>query len=334
MILIIIELKTEKQINFINDHISNSICEEFKSAAVNNNANNSSNKQNYNSESNLDNKKNDNEINIIAEFSIGNKAKIPQESEDKDTGLFGNMTSKLMNFFSGNNNINNSNNKNASSDANKKNLRGLIDSSANIILNNTSPLAIETKPDVLEISKIFVNYPKIISSYNNLDKKKRGLLEKAISREIANIIKEFIPHFANFNYEISEAIDLLVELSTKFKLEKEKLNYFITYLNSNFHTIKNKIAFISPKGEFGFERKTLKKNKIREMKFDSILLSLDYLDNKAKLNMLLINKTFSNKNKKKIFYKVLKSLEKENKLTNEMRLNIWKKILNVVKNFF
>lgn len=305
----------------------NSISEEFKSAPNNNN-NNGYNKQNYNSENNFNNK-NLEEINKNNDPLNGAKAKPLQENEEKDSGLFGNMTSKLMNFFSGNNN--NSNNK-SESNATKKNLRGLNDSSsARDLLNNNSSAAIETRPDLLDIQKIFANYPKIITSYNSLDNKKKSLLEKAISREIANIIKEFIPHFANFNYDISEAIDLLVELSTKFKLEKEKLNYFITYLNSNFYTIKNKIGFISANGEFDFEGKTLKKNKIREIKFDSIMLSLNYLDNKSKLKMLELNKSFRNKNLKKIYYKILKNLEKENKLTNEMRLNLWRKILNVVK---
>lgn len=307
--------------------MSNSVAEEFKSSS-NHNINTSI--KNINSLDNSFQNKNQEEVNKNIENLNCIKSKNPNENEEKDTSLFGNMTSKLMNFFSGNNN--NLINKN-DNNINKKNLRGLNDSNANDLLNNTSPLVIENKPDLVEIHKIFVNYPKIISNYNNLDNRKKNLLEKAISREIANIIKEFIPHFANFNYEISEAIDLLVELSTKFKLEKEKLNYFITYLNSNFYTIKNKIGIISSKGEFIFENKNIKKNKIREIKFDSIMLSLKYLDNKSKLEMLQINKSFTNKNQKKIYYKILKNLEKENKLTNEIRLNIWKKILNIV-NFF
>ncbi len=328
------ELKNEKQINVITQNISNSISEEFKSAA-------NHNYHSYNKPNNINNSeigfenKNSEELNTNAKPASGNIDKISQENEEKETSLFGNMTSKLMNFFSGGNNNNNINNKNEANN-HKRNIRGLVhDSRSTRDLLNTSPLAIiETRPDALDINKIFVNYPKIISSYNNLDNKKKSLSEKAISREIASIVKEFIPHFANFNFEISEAIDLLVELSTKFKLEKEKLNYFITNLNSNYYTIKNKIAFISPKGEFSFERKTLKKNKIREIKFDSIMLSLNYLDNKTKIKMLEINKTFKNKNQKKIYYKILKSLERENKLTNKKRLILWKKILNVVKLYF
>jgi hypothetical protein len=315
-------LKTEKQINLINENISNSIVEEFKSS-TNQNTNNT-NKQIDNFEINSK-YKNTEEANKNGELSNGNKVKILLENEEKDSGLFENMTSKLMNFFSGINNFNKTEHN-----SNKKNLRGLNDSNVKDILNNTCPLILETRPEILEIQNIFFNYPKIISSYNSLDSKKKNLLEKAISREIANIIKEFIPHFANFNYEISEAIDLLVELSTIFKLEKEKLNYFITYVNSNFYTIKNKIASISANGEFAFDSKNVKKNKVREIKFDSIMLSLKYLDNKTKLKMLQINKSFTNKNQKKIYYKILKGLEKENKLTNEIRLNLWKKILNVV----
>jgi len=308
----------------INENISNSIFEEFKSS-TNQNTNNTNKQIDYFEIK--PNYKNTEEANKNGELSNGNKAKILLENEEKDSSLFENMTSKLMNFFSG---INNNNFNKTEHNSNKNNLRGLNDNNLKDILNKNCPLTLETRPEILEIQKIFVNYPKIISSYDSLDSKKKNLLEKAISREIANIIKEFIPHFANFNYEISEAIDLLVELSTMFKLEKEKLNYFITYVNSNFYTIKNKIASISAKGEFAFENKNVKKNKVREIKFDSIMLSLKYLDNKTKLKMLQINKSFTNKNQKKIYYKILKSLEKEKKLTNEIRLNLWKKILNVV----
>jgi len=355
-----LELKTDKSFNLVSKSESNSISEETKSNSSYKQTNHSLNKINNKNniclteESIYKSNYNNQDINKTFEISNLKKSKLQLISDEKESNIFSDLSNKLMNFFGGGNNRNNNNlltnskndkkninenfniNNNSSNKNNdnsqKKNLRASgNDNCSKDHSNNLNNLLLsEPKNEVLEVQKLFVNYPKIINKYNELDSKKKLLVEKAIIKETTSILREFIPHFANFNFEISEAIDLLVELSTKYKFEKEKLNFFVTFLNSNYYTIKNKSAVVSKNGNLEPERKTLKKNKIRELKFDSILLSLNYLDNVSKTKLLQINKAFANKNQKKIYYKILKNLEKDNKLSNELRLNLWKKILNVV----
>ena len=53
-----------------------------------------------------------------------------------------------------------------------------------------------------------------ISETNEANEKLQKKIDKAKIHEVTHIIKEFIPHFSNFNFEISEAIDIIVELAT------------------------------------------------------------------------------------------------------------------------
>jgi len=317
-------LKTQKQFSLIAQNFSitnEEIKKNSKNDQNNNNRDRLNNSDFINNHNVEDTNKSYENINTKESFFTKNS----QDIVEKDSSLFSNISKGIMNLFSSNYLCSNSDNKNDNIDeyilTNKSNQNNY---------NDTSILLSEPKIENLDIPKIFINYPNILSRFHDLDIKKKNLFEKAILREIFIIIKEFIPHFANFKYEISEAIDLLVDLSTKFKLEKEKLNYFITYLNSNFYTIKNKIARLNHLGRYISERNSLKKKNIKEIKIDSIILSINYLDNKSKLRLLEINKNFRIKNHKKIYFKIMKDLEISKKLTNEIRLNIWKKILRVV----
>lgn len=47
------------------------------------------------------------------------------------------------------------------------------------------------------------------SSISNL------VIEKIKVHEATNVLNECIPHFANFNFAVSEAIDIIVEIGSK-----------------------------------------------------------------------------------------------------------------------
>lgn len=263
-----------------------------------------------------------------------NPSSIPNNVNNKNNT--NKMNSESSNRINNDNNINNINNINSNSEnsllISNKNLRGSNNNKKDSEASqkeapNSSQ---ENKSEPLNIPKLFRNHANIVSAFNGLDNRKKMLVEKAIKKEISSIIKEFIPHFANFNYDISEAIDLLVDLSTRFKLEKEKINFYVTFLNSNFYTIKNKSAIITGKGELTIQQNSLKKNKIKDPKIDCLLSCLNFLDDRSKLGLLGVNKTISIKHRKKIYFKILKNAEKQNNLPNSLRLGLWKQILDVV----
>ena len=125
-------------------------------------------------------------------------------------------------------------------------------------------------------------------------------------------------------------MDLLVELSSKYKLPKENISYFVTFLNSSFYTIKNKTGCKTEKGGYEISKSKLKKNILEDKLIDSLYLSNVYLDNISLLNLVQINKDFYTKYKKKILSNILKRDEKLNKITNVNRINIWKNLLKIV----
>ena len=149
-----------------------------------------------------------------------------------------------------------------------------------------------------------------------------GLFDKIYSHETLSVINEFIPHFANFNFDVSEAIDIIVELSSKYNLPKEKISYFVTKLNSNIFTIKNKLKPYQIKGYAG-----TKSNKFYDSKFLSLTHSLKFFRTNDYLSLMLMNKNYYEK-LSSIFFKNI--LLKKKDLPLDIRLNIWKNILKIV----
>lgn len=149
------------------------------------------------------------------------------------------------------------------------------------------------------------------------------VLDKICCHETINIVNEFIPHFANFNFDVSDAIDIIVELSSKYNFPKEKISYFVTKLNSNIFTIKNKLKTKQNKGLI-----TTKINKFYDSKFGAINHSLKFLSTNDYTSLLLANHNYF-KRFSKIMYKNILLSKKD--LPLNIRLNIWKNILNVVR---
>lgn len=160
----------------------------------------------------------------------------------------------------------------------------------------------------------------------NYNPNKKLLIEKITTTELCSIVKEYIPHFANFNFDISEAIDMIVELSSKYKVVKEKISYFVTYLNSCVFTIKNKL----PNSKEDIERKKSKNNshlaKTNDYKITILSTSIKYLNISEFINLLLVNKNCKSKIGKKVYKHFL-----SNKKGFGSRLEIWKCILKIVR---
>ena len=150
------------------------------------------------------------------------------------------------------------------------------------------------------------------------------IFDKICCHETLSVVNEFIPHFANFNFDVSEAIDIIVELSSKYNFPKEKISYFVTKLNSNIFTIKNKLKPQQNKG-FAINPKI---NKFYDIKFNALNHSLKFLQTSDYMSLLLANKNYYNKFSRILFKNVLL---KSKDLKLDVRLKIWKNILKVVK---
>jgi hypothetical protein len=170
---------------------------------------------------------------------------------------------------------------------------------------------------------------KIIKNFNSLSAGKKHFLMKSSVPEICLIIREFIPHFLNFNFEISESIDMLVELCTKYKVEKEKIGFFVTMLNSSVYTIKNRLNNSGVINENEKRKKLLMNlSKVNDFRVTIISSSLKYLKMDEYMNLISLNKQTYKKISKMIYKHIL---NKEG-ISLNTRVEIWKSILEVVSN--
>jgi hypothetical protein len=169
------------------------------------------------------------------------------------------------------------------------------------------------------------------------------IYEQIKSNEASLVVKEYITHFANYSYDVSDAIDIIVELSQKYNYDKEKVSYFISILNSNMFTVKNKSLNASTLyGDNSKIMRVTKKNKnslatakefskhlkLNDKCMSVLAYSLKYLNIKEFPILIQLNKT-SQKKLSRIIYKNV--LINYNNLNNKMRLEIWKNLLNIVK---
>ena len=201
--------------------------------------------------------------------------------------------------------------------------------------NNLNTNNIET--NILEETGI----SKKISNYNSFSQHKKPYLLNLSKNELNIILKEFIIHLSNFSFEKSFILDIIVPLAYKYKLNKLQISYYNLYINSwNFsikknikisknsllsskiYDIKNK-RFDLIKGKFPIN------NSIKKMNFFEkniiLLQSSSYLNLNEILNVMLVNKEFYSKNKKKIFKLILL---KYNAIKLNQHINIWKILIN------
>lgn len=168
---------------------------------------------------------------------------------------------------------------------------------------------------------------------------KELILENLKKNESANIMREFLTHFCNFHFEVSEANDLIVEYSMKYNYEPEKVNLYISMLNSNMFTIKNKsakVSFVDFK-KTGIEKKFKNYFNLNDEKLIILASSLKYVNLTDYPSLLTVNKNYNKKISKIIFSNILLNYQdnKNNsfhKAENQkrIRLGIWRNALNIV----
>jgi hypothetical protein len=157
------------------------------------------------------------------------------------------------------------------------------------------------------------------------------LYEQIKTSEASNVVKEYILHFSNFSFDVSEAIDIIVELSQSYNYDKEKVSYFISLLNSNLFTIKNKLLSKIHTADYknDFMGKDYKSYiKLNDHVMTALTFSMRFMEIKDYPNILLLNKNYCKKVSKIVYKNVL---FRYHNMDMKLRLSIWKSLLNVVR---
>ena len=161
----------------------------------------------------------------------------------------------------------------------------------------------------------------------NLGKIKKENQTKDLLR-VYNEIEKFISHFANFSLDISHAIDIIVDIATKYNVPPEKISYFVTQINTSIFSVKSRnfyLYFDNNKNKLDYLLKKFDTNKWRT----AILInSALFLNNNEFPTILSINKATNKQFQKLIFKKLL--LENKD-ITMSTRKVIWKQALKIVR---
>jgi len=246
-------------------------------------------------------------VNSISSYSSSNPS-TPRKSSASSNSFINMFGNRVKNFFSVN-----TNSANTHAEVNRN--------------PNSSLLNINPKIN----NKAF--------DFSNIDKEK--ILNNLKKIESAIILREFIMHFCNFNFEISEANDLIVEFSMKYNYEQEKVCHFISLLNSNMFTIKNRSSKI-PLADFRNTWNNKEFKKYMNLNDDKLIIfasSLKYMNLADYPKLMIINKNFNKKVSKILFSNLLlnyqdgrrNNIYHKNENSKKIRLGIWTKVLKIVK---
>ena len=90
---------------------------------------------------------------------------------------------------------------------------------------------------ILESSAIYEK----ISGYKKLSNENKNIVNEFAEEEIENILKEYIVHLCNFNLKQETIVDIIILISTKYLLTKDKINYFVNNSSIWINSIKRKL---------------------------------------------------------------------------------------------
>ena len=160
--------------------------------------------------------------------------------------------------------------------------------------------------------------------YNQLCLEKQPLIA-------VKVVEDYIQHFANYNQEINDSIDIIVKCSIEYKFDREYVNYFNAELHSNLHTVTTKQAImegientVDYKSLYFMEKycEDFKKLQPREI---LLAYGMKFLPLNDFPSLLTINKNVYDSLAKPVFKNIL---FKYNNMPIETRIKIWKNLIN------
>lgn len=179
-----------------------------------------------------------------------------------------------------------------------------------------------------------------LENYPKLTKAQKDILNNEFVSFVHITLKEYITNLCNFNYDLSEGIELIVEIAMKYSLDSYKVNLYLTLFNIAGKTIRRGSNTDRNPSEIDQKIKNIKNknNTFILLKYPSspstdeekqIMLQkiMPFIETKAKITLFVLNKTISPKLMINFYNNfLLNNTLKEITITD--RLNIWKAVLH------
>ena len=166
-----------------------------------------------------------------------------------------------------------------------------------------------------ELEKIS-NYQKNKNSkynalYKDIDISDKTFLEKITQeiyeKEIINILKDFMLHFTNFNLDMQNINDILIDISSDYSLSSDDISYLLSFVNSNTYSIRGKYHTNSKKiiNKYLYTKKIENTN---NKKLKHLLLTINscfiFLYPKDYINLRCVNKYYYKTLEKTIYKQI------------------------------
>ena len=133
------------------------------------------------------------------------------------------------------------------------------------------------------------------------DKKKKKKEKEVRYKILISFLKEFVNHFPNFNLDMPICNDIVMDISTKYDLDKSEVIFLINFINSNMYSIRNSNLKKKVKSKYLIN----KINDINNIKQRHLLLILNscfmFLSPKDYLNLICVNKFYHSLSEKTIY---------------------------------
>ena len=197
------------------------------------------------------------------------------------------------------------------------------------------------KHEFLEVTKYIIDKPYIIHSilseymidYESLSKDEKEVLNiKDGPHIIHSILKDFINHMCNFNIQLKDSEEVVINICNMYNLKKEGNKFYTIYLCTSNYTLRSKYNsnnynIVKTKGRNDIDRK-YKKSDLKYLPIkrtnEEIIIILrniyKFCEDKDLINILYLNKEISKKIKEIVYIeRAKKNLKK--------KINNWKKHL-------
>ena len=183
--------------------------------------------------------------------------------------------------------------------------------------------------DMISKVKNIFNTNMFNNNYQNQENKKiedkiiyGKIYEQKLPFIAVEVLEDYIKHFLNFNYNIEEGTEIIINIGKKYNIDNKYINYFKTELYSNYYSRKANKKKLNGKSYYYFK---IKKNKKLSSMNIQLLNIIKFLPIKEITPLLCLNKETYNFMKKYIYKNILLNYHD---LDIKTHIKIWKILLN------
>ena len=190
----------------------------------------------------------------------------------------------------------------------------------------------------------YLGLTKNLQKYDTLSEDKKIIINKNQAPTIIfEVFKAYVMHMANYGYNLEESVNVIYNIYNYYQFnDNDFINYFLTYNNIYYYSCKNKMQKLNINKKIEKNKEKIKdirsKNNNISYKYPTKFINekskiiilkkiFVFLNNKEKIQLIVLNKAYKSIISKKIYKHILK----QKNTSIKTHIEIWKIFLNFKK---